>query len=84
MTYLSETYVDSSNEDDDDTRLNSKDFTLIRADNLHSCKRGGVNIYFKEHLGICLASLLNLNECLELEINKQNKKKICSLPVLII
>ena len=75
MICLSETYLDSSDADDDDTRLNSKDFSLIREDNLHSFKRCGVNIYFKEHLGICLVSPLNLNECLVLEINKQNKKR---------
>ena len=73
---LSETYLNSSDADDDDTRLNSKDLTLIRADNIHNYKRGRVNIYFKEHLAICHVSPLNLNECLVLEINEQNKKDI--------
>ena len=45
MIFLSETYLDSSYADDD-TRLNLKDFTLIRADNPHNCKRGGVSIFF--------------------------------------
>ena len=57
----------------DDTRLNLKDFTFIRADNPHNCKRGGV-IYFKEHLAIRPVSPLNLHECPVLEINIQNKK----------
>ena len=70
---LSETYLDFSYADDD-SRLNLKDFTLIRADNPHNCKKGGVSIYFKEHLAVCLISPLNLNECLVLEINIQNKK----------
>ena len=69
----SETYVDSSYADDD-TWLNLKDFTLIRADNPHNCKKGGVSIYFNEHLAVCLISPLNVNECLVLEINIQNKK----------
>ena len=38
---------------DDDTRLNLKDFTLIRAYNPHNCKREGVSIYFEEHLAVC-------------------------------
>ena len=49
-------------------------FTLIRADNPHNCKRGGVSIYFKKHLAVCPVSLLNLNECRMLEISIQNKK----------
>ena len=38
MICLSETYLDSSY-GDDDTRLNLKDFILIRADNPHNCKK---------------------------------------------
>ena len=73
MICLSETYLDSSYANND-TRLNLKDFTLIRAENPHNCKRGGVSIYFKEHLAVCPVSPLNLNESLVLEINIQNKK----------
>ena len=51
MTCLSETYPDSSYADYD-TRLNLKDFTLIRADNPQNCRRGGVSSYFKEHLTV--------------------------------
>ena len=74
---LSETYLDSSYADDD-TRLNLKDFTLIRADNPHNCKRGGVRSYLKEHLVVPAVNPLNLSECLVLE------KRICNLPVSII
>ena len=42
--------------------------------NPHNCKKGGVNIYFKKHLAIRPVSPLNLNECLVLETNIQNKK----------
>ena len=68
MICLSETYLDSSYADDD-TRLNLKDFTLIRADNPHNCKKGGVSIFLKKHLAVRPVSPLNLNECLVLEIN---------------
>ena len=74
MICLSETYLDSSHTDDD-TQLNLKDFILIRADNPHNCKRGGVSIYFKEHLAVCHVSALNINEYLVLEIKIQNKKE---------
>ena len=49
------------------------DFSFIRADNVHNCKRW-FSIYFKEHLAVRPVSPLNLNECLVLEINIQNKK----------
>ena len=71
--YLCETYLDSSYVDDD-ARLNLKDFTLITADNAHNCNRGGVNIYFKEHLAARPISPLNLYEFLVLGIDVQNKK----------
>ena len=47
---------------------------MIRSDNPHNCKRGGVSIYFKEQLTVPAVSLLNLNDYLGLEINIQNKK----------
>ena len=72
MICLSQTDLDSSYADDD-ARLNLKDFHLIRADNPHNCKRGGVRIYFKEYLAVRPVIPLNLNECLVLEINIQNK-----------
>ena len=51
MIYLSGTYLDSCYADDD-TRLNLKDLTLIRADNPHNCNRDEFSIYFKEHLAV--------------------------------
>ena len=74
MIGLSETYIYSSYADDD-TRLNLKEFTLIREDNPHNCKRGAVNIYFEEHLTVRPVSPLNLKECLVLEINIRNRKE---------
>ena len=74
MICLSETYLDFSHADDD-TQLILKDFTFIRADNPPDCKRGEVSIYFKEHLAVHPVSPLNLNECLVVEINIQNKER---------
>ena len=47
----------------------TQDFSLIRADKSHNCKRGEVSIHFKEHLAVRPVSPLNLNESLVLEIN---------------
>ena len=68
MICLSEIHLHSSNVDGD-PRLNLKDFTFIRADNSHNCKRGGVGIHFKEHLAVHPVSPLNLNECVVKEID---------------
>ena len=46
MMFFSETYLDSSYPDDD-TRLNFKEFILIRADNPHNSKRGGLVFILK-------------------------------------
>ena len=58
----------------DDPLLNFKDFTLIRADNPHNWKRAGASICFKEYCAARPVNSLNLNECLGLESNIQNKK----------
>ena len=47
---------------------------MIRADNSLNFKTRGVSISFKEHLVVRPISYINLNECLVLEINIQNKK----------
>ena len=51
---------------------------MIRADNPHNCKRGGVSIYFKELLAVRHVSPLNLHECLVQEINSRIKKDMQS------
>ena len=73
MICVSEAYLNSWYEVGD-TRLNLKDFTLIRVDNPQNCKKVGVSIYFKEHLAVHPVSPLNLKECLVLENNIQIKK----------
>ena len=46
---ISETFLDSSYSNDD-VRLALNGYNLIRSDNINNTKRGGVCIYFKEHL----------------------------------
>ena len=65
---LSETFLDSpiSNEDE---RINIKGYNLLWADHPNNKKRGGVCMYYKEHLPIIKRDdLCTLKECLVAEI----------------
>ena len=63
---ISETYFDSSIlEGDRNFQLNA--YHLIRADHPSNTKRGGVCIYHKESLGVCLVKLSNLSQCIILQ-----------------
>ena len=46
---LTETFPDSSISNDDE-RINFKGYNLLRADHPSNKKRGGVSMYYKEHL----------------------------------
>ena len=48
---LTETFLDSSVENDDD-RISIPGYNLLRADHPSNTKRGGVCIYYKDHLPI--------------------------------
>ena len=50
-------------------------YNLLRADHPNNKKRGGVCIYYKEHLPVIKRDeLCNLNECLVLEIRIGGEK----------
>ena len=77
---LSETFLDSSYSSDDQ-RLQLSGYSLIRADHPRDLKRGGVCIFYKEHLPlICKPNLTCLDECLVCELKIGNKK--CFITVL--
>ena len=77
---LSETYLDSSYSSDDQ-RLQLSGYSLIRADHPSDVKRGGVCIFYKEHLPlISKPNLTCLKECLVCELKIGNKK--CFITVL--
>ena len=77
---LSETFLNSSYSNND-TRLHLHGYSLIRADHPSDLKRGGVCIYYKEHLPlICKPNLTPLDECLVCELKIGNKK--CFISVL--
>ena len=70
---ISETFLDSSFEPDDkDLMLDG--YNLIRSDHPSNTKRGGVCIYYKESLAVCLVDVASLPECLICEVKIQNKK----------
>ena len=47
---------------------------LIRSDHPSNTKRGGVCIYYKESLAVCIVNITSLTECLVCEVTIQNKK----------
>ena len=63
---ISETFLDSSFESDDkDLILDG--YNLIQSDQSSDTKRGGVCIYYKESLTVCLVDITSLPECLVCE-----------------
>ena len=73
---LSETFLDSSFNSLDD-RINIEGYNLLRADHPNDNKRGGVCMYFKEHLPILRRDdLCNLPECLVTEIRMGKKEML--------
>ena len=71
---LSETYLDSTFSNDD-SRLNLNGYTLLRDDHPFDVKRGGVCVYYKNHLPLTrISGMSTLKECLvcELKIGKKN------------
>ena len=74
IIYLTETFLDSSVENDDD-RISIPGYNLLCADHPSNTKRGGVCIYYKDHLPIIKRNdLCQLHECLVTEL-KIGKKK---------
>ena len=70
---ISETFFDSSvTEVDKNIQLNG--YNLIRADHPSNTKRGGVCIFYKEALAVCIVNSLNFNEYVVCEVSIQNSK----------
>ena len=70
---LSETFLDSSFLPDD-KRLNLDGYNLVRADHPNNVKRGGTCVYVKNSLATRVCNISNLNECVTIELNLNNKK----------
>ena len=71
---LTETFLDSSIDNDDD-RISTSGYIFLRADHSSNAKRGGVCIYYKDHLLIIKRNdLCQLHECLVTEMRIGKKK----------
>ena len=71
---LTETFLDSSFENDDD-RISIPRYNLLHGDHPSNTKRGGVYIYYKDHLPITKRNGLGqLYECLVAEFRIRKKK----------
>ena len=74
IIYLTETFLDSSVENDDD-RISIPGYNLLCADHPSNTKRGGACIYYKDHLPIIKRNdLCQLHECLVTELRIGKKK----------
>ena len=74
LSCLSETFLDPSISSSDE-RITIEGYDVLRADHPSNKKRGGVCIYYKEHLPVIKRDdLCNLNECLGLEIRIGGEK----------
>ena len=76
---LSETYLDSSILSHY-PNLEVQGCDLIRVDHPSNVKRGGVCIYYKNHLPLKLTNINFLHECLTIELHIKNK--LCVLDAL--
>ena len=71
---ISETFLNSTIQDDDES-IKIDGYTLIRSDHPSDSKRGGVCIYYKEHIPLIKRDdLRTLDNCLVTEIRSQNEK----------
>ena len=71
--YISETFFDPSIQEGD-KNIQLDDCNLLRADHPSNSKRGGVYIFYKETLGVCIVKSLSFNECIICEVSIQNSK----------
>ena len=57
-----------------DERLSLEGYDMIRVDHPNNVKRGGVCVYIKNSLATRICNISNLNECVVVELNINNKK----------
>ena len=71
---LTETFLNSS-VPSDDNRITIDWYNLIRSDHPSDSRKGGVCIYYEEHIPLILRNDINtLDNCLVTEIRSQNEK----------
>ena len=78
---VSETFLDSSYSSDD-PKLSIQGYAMLRSDHPSNTKRGGVCIYYKEHLPFVRRDgITNLDECIVGEIKVKNSNFFFHLPL---
>ena len=76
ITYLSETFLNTSTQNDHD-RIKIDGYNLIRSDHPNDSKKGGVCIYYKKNISLIKRDdICTLDNCLVTEICSQNYKVI--------
>ena len=71
---ISETFLNSSIQNDED-RIKIDGYNLIRSGNPSDSKKGGVCIYYKEHISLIKGDdICTLDNCVVIEIRSQNEK----------
>ena len=79
---ISETFFDSSIQEGD-KNIQLDGYNLPRADHPSKSKRGGVCIFYKETLGVCIVKSLSFNECIICEVSIQNSKGYVGVVILV-
>ena len=76
IIFLSETFLDSSN-DTNNPKLNIPGYTLLRSDYPSNIKRAGVCMFYKDYLPVIRRDdLCALTECIVVEVNFYKKKSL--------
>ena len=79
IIFITETFLNSSHLSDN-SELLIENYTLIRSDHPSDVRRGGVCVYYKSCLPVRTLQVVNLKECLALEVQNENKLSIfCAL-----
>ena len=80
MTFfcIGESFLDSSLEDVDQ-RFKIDNYELFRCDHPSNSRRGGVYLYYRDHLTVERRPLTSLDECLVCEVKSGTKKLILAL-----
>ena len=77
---IGESFLDSSIQDEDKAKLEIQNYELLRCDHPSNSRRGGVCLYYRDHLSVIQKPhLTTLDECLVCEVISGSKKLILCL-----
>ena len=77
---IGESFLDSSIQDEDKAKLEIENYELLRCDHPSNSRRGGVCLYYRDHLSVIeKPHLTSLDECIVCEVMSGSKKLILCL-----